>query len=36
MIRIWTTAIDGEASAQARAVDFARRVYPKVDEFLPD
>ncbi|MGB2621942.1 MAG: exosortase C-terminal domain/associated protein EpsI [Candidatus Acidiferrum sp.] len=36
MIRIWTTAIDGEASAQARAVDFAHRVYPKVDEFLPD
>ena len=36
MIRIWTTAVDGEASAQARAVDFARRVYPQVDDFLPD
>jgi len=36
MIRIWTTAADGEASAQARAVDFARRVYPQVAEFLPD
>jgi EpsI family protein len=36
MIRIWTTAADGEAIAQARAVDFARRVYPQVAEFLPD
>jgi len=36
MIRIWTTAADGEAIAQARAVDFARRVYPRVAEFLPD
>ena len=31
MIRIWTTAADGEASAQARAVDFAHHVYPQVD-----
>ena len=36
MIRIWTTANDGEASAQARAVEFAHSVYPKVDQFLPD
>ena len=36
MVRIWTSAADGEASAQARAVDFARRVYPKIEEFLPD
>jgi EpsI family protein len=36
MIRIWTTAADGEAIAQARAVDFARRVYPQVTAFLPD
>jgi EpsI family protein len=36
MVRIWTTASDGEASAQARAVDFARRVYPQIEEFLPD
>ena len=36
MVRIWTTATDGEASAQARAVDFAHRVYPQIEEFLPD
>jgi EpsI family protein len=36
MIRIWTTAADGEVTAQARAVDFAHRVYPQVAEFLPD
>jgi EpsI family protein len=35
MIRVWTTAIDGEETAQARAVEFAQRVYPQVDEFLP-
>jgi EpsI family protein len=34
MIRIWTTAADGEVSAQARATDFARRVYPQVSDFL--
>jgi EpsI family protein len=36
MIRIWTTASDGEAAAQARAVEFAHRVYPQVAEFLPE
>jgi EpsI family protein len=36
LVRIWTTAADGEASAQARAVDFARRVYPQIEKFLPD
>jgi EpsI family protein len=36
MVRIWTTASDGEVSAQTRAVDFARRVYPQVEKFLPD
>lgn len=36
MIRIWTTAEDGEVSAQARATDFARRIYPQVSEFLPN
>jgi len=36
LVRIWTTAADGEATAQARAVDFARRVYPQIEEFLPD
>jgi len=36
IIRIWTTAADGEANSQARAVEFARRVYPQVAKFLPD
>jgi EpsI family protein len=36
MIRIWTTAADGEAHAQVRAVEFARTVYPQVAGFLPD
>jgi len=36
MIRIWTTAADGEAPAQARAIGFARNVYPQVAEFLPN
>ena len=36
MVRIWTSAADGEMKAQARAADFARRVYPQVAEFLPN
>jgi EpsI family protein len=36
MVRIWTTAADGEVSAQARAAEFARRVYPQIEKFLPD
>ena len=36
LIRIWTSATDGEASAQSRAAEFAHRVYPQVAEFLPD
>ncbi|HXY13193.1 MAG TPA: EpsI family protein [Terriglobales bacterium] len=36
MIRIWTNANDGEISAQARAAEFAHRVYPQVAEFLPN
>lgn len=36
MIRIWTTAEDGEQKAEARAVDFARHVYPQISEFLPN
>jgi EpsI family protein len=36
LVRIWTNAADGEASAEARAVDFARRVYPQIEEFLPN
>jgi EpsI family protein len=35
MIRIWTTAADGEVTAQARAVEFAHSIYPQVDGFLP-
>jgi EpsI family protein len=36
IVRIWTTAIDGETNSQARAVEFARQVYPQVARFLPD
>jgi EpsI family protein len=36
IVRIWTTASDGEANSQARAVEFARHVYPQVAGFLPD
>ena len=36
IIRIWTTAVDGEPNSQARAVEFARHVYPQVAKFLPD
>jgi EpsI family protein len=36
IVRIWTTAADGEATSQARAVEFARHVYPQVAKFLPD
>ena len=36
IIRIWTSATDGEAKSQARAVEFARSVYPQVAKFLPD
>jgi EpsI family protein len=36
MVRIWTTAADGEQSAEARAEGFARRIYPQVTEFLPN
>lgn len=36
MIRIWTTAADGEVNAQVRATDFARRIYPQVSELLPN
>ena len=36
LIRIWTTASDGEMTSQARAVDFAQRIYPQVAEFLPN
>jgi len=36
MVRIWTTAVDGEESARARATDFASHVYPQVAELLPE
>ncbi len=36
LVRIWTTAADGEASAEMRASAFASRVYPKVTEFLAE
>jgi len=36
IIRIWTTASDGEATSQSRAAEFARQVYPQVAKFLPD
>jgi EpsI family protein len=36
MIRIWTTAEDGEKNAQARAVEFAQRIYPEIKKFLPN
>lgn len=34
MIRIWTTAADGEENARARAMEFGRRVYPEIADFL--
>jgi len=34
MVRIWTSSADGELSAQARATEFARQVYPRVAELL--
>ena len=36
IIRIWTTAADGEAVAEARAANFARSVYPEIATFLPN
>lgn len=36
MIRIWTTAEDGEERAHRRATEFARRIYPQVSEYLPN
>lgn len=35
MVRIWTSAGDGEQRAEERATEFARHVYPEVTEFLP-
>jgi EpsI family protein len=36
MVRIWTTAADGEENARARATAFASHVYPQVAELLPE
>jgi EpsI family protein len=36
MVRIWTTASDGEESARARASDFASHVYPRLAKLLPE
>jgi EpsI family protein len=36
IIRIWTSAVDGEVTAQTRATEFAHRIYPQVDGFLPN
>ena len=36
LVRIWTTAVDGEEAARGRAVEFAGRVYPQIDDFLPN
>jgi len=36
MVRIWTTAADGEDNARARATDFASHVYPQVAELLSE
>jgi len=36
IVRIWTTAVDGEVIAEARAAEFAHRIYPQVDGFLPN
>jgi EpsI family protein len=34
MIRIWTTAADGDANASLRAKVFAQMVYPQLVAFL--
>jgi len=36
MVRIWTTAADGEESARVRATDFASHIFPRVAELLPE
>ncbi len=36
MVRIWTTASDGEESARARAINFASHIYARVGELLLD
>jgi EpsI family protein len=36
MVRIWTSAADGEESARARATVFASQVYPQVAALIPE
>jgi len=35
LIRVWTTAADGEDNAERRAAAFARLIYPEITAFLP-
>jgi len=36
LIRIWTTAADGDSAAEERAVAFAQSVQQRLDDFLPN
>ena len=36
IVRIWTSAADGEVTSQARAAEFAHQIYPQVARFLPE
>jgi EpsI family protein len=36
MVRVWTTAADGEVNARARATDFARHIYPQLAVMMPE
>jgi EpsI family protein len=36
IVRIWTSAADGEVTSQARAAEFAHQIYPQLARFLPD
>ncbi len=36
MIRVWTTAADGDANAEHRALDFAQSAYQQLSGFLPN
>ena len=36
MIRVWTTAADGDANAERRALNFAQSAYQQLSGFLPN
>ena len=36
LIRVVTSAADGEAQARAREVEFVTELYPRLNEFIPD